>query len=196
MSPAPYAHPDFGYFCPSPGFRRKMWRVLAVIGLGVVAGSLVLRAGPRDDGALTVATATEASSGVEAMPAAEPAPAAPTAENPRADGSKTACAGHTWTYRNGKCIGARALRSLHAAIESPPIAAIPLGHGAPPAPAASPAPVQPETAAQTAAATVPAATVPAKTAPAKTVLAVAAPVAIAPSASAPTAQSMPAVQEN
>jgi hypothetical protein len=79
------------------------------------------------------------------MPTAEPAPAAATAAGPRSpERGKAACEGDTWTYLDGKCIAGRAHRARSAAaIDSPPIAAIPLGRSTPPLPAAAPAPAEP-----------------------------------------------------
>jgi hypothetical protein len=47
MSPAHRFHPEFGYFCPAPGLRRKFRIGVACIVIGVLAGAsgaLVLKA--------------------------------------------------------------------------------------------------------------------------------------------------------
>src|SRR5262245_41216944 len=47
MSPAYRTHPEFGYFCPSRGFRRKLLAALVMIALGAVA-SVVVVGGSRE----------------------------------------------------------------------------------------------------------------------------------------------------
>jgi hypothetical protein len=149
MSPAYQFHPEFGYFCPTPGFRRKLRVGLTCIILGVLAGSagtLVLKAAhdsksggsamtfvqvddPASDGHATAALAAE-----------QPAPAA-TDEKPRAaEVGKPACGGdgsvdQTWAYLDGKCAPGRTRKTR--VTRTPPqqgasIAAIPLGRTAPP----------------------------------------------------------------
>ena len=47
MSPAQRCHPEFGYFCPTPDFRRRLRKISAFTILGAIAfstGTLMLKA--------------------------------------------------------------------------------------------------------------------------------------------------------
>jgi hypothetical protein len=72
-------------------------------------------------------------------------PATPATQTPAPpEAAKSACVGERWTYLDGKCGGSRRkLSGLRGAVDVPPIATIPLGHGAPP-PAESAATPKPE----------------------------------------------------
>jgi hypothetical protein len=152
MSPAYRAHPEFGYFCPSRGFRRKLLAVLAVIALGALASAVVVGGSreSRDDASPPPAPVDAASSSAVTASAVDQATA--TAAKPgSAERPKPVCEGETWTYLDGKCIAGKAQKPRIAAIDSPPIAAIPLGRTAPPTAAAQP-PAKAERASEAAAA--------------------------------------------
>jgi hypothetical protein len=147
MSPAYRAHPEFGYLCPSPRLRRKLWMTLAASAVGVLAGAIMLSGAgePRDDTASLGLPADTASSPPAPALGAEPTTAA---SSPPPASAKTACEGQTWTYVDGKCAAGRQKPRI-AAIDAPAIAAIPLGRTAPGSAAVSVA--KPERAGETAA---------------------------------------------
>ena len=151
MAPAYRAHPEFGYFCPSRGFRRKLLAALAVIGLGALASAVVVGGSreSRDDASPPPAPINAASSNAATPPGVDQATATAARPGPT-EGHRPVCEGETWTYLDGKCITDKAQKRI-AAIDSPPIAAIPLGRTAPP-PAAAQPPAKSERASQAAAA--------------------------------------------
>src|SRR5437899_7047282 len=113
MSPAYRFHPEFGYFCPTPGFRHKLRVALLLMvigGLAGIGGALVLKAvhPPATDTALMLARVDQAQSGGDAVPAADHAEATTTGQRPRPpEGSKAACehntpVDQTWAYLDGK----------------------------------------------------------------------------------------------
>jgi hypothetical protein len=138
MSPAYRAHPEFGYFCPSRGFRRKLSAALAVIALAALAYAVVVGGSrdSRDDVSPPAAVNAESSSAATAS-AVDQAPATAARPGPT-ESPRPVCEGETWTYLDGKCIAGKAQKPRVAAIDSPPIAAIPLGRTAPPPAAAQP----------------------------------------------------------
>ena len=152
MSLAYRAHPEFGYFCPSRGFRRKLWAALAVIALGTLASAVVVGGSreSRDDASPPPAPVNAASASTPTASAVDEATAAP-AKPVSVERPKPACEGETWTYLDGKCIAGKAPKPRIATIDSPPIAAIPLGRIAPP-PAAAQLPAKAERAGEAAAA--------------------------------------------
>jgi hypothetical protein len=152
MSPAYRAHPEFGYFCPSRGFRRKLLAALAVIALGVLASAVVV-GGSReshDDASPPPAPVNAASSGAAPSSAVDQATATAARPGPT-ESPRPVCEGETWTYLDGKCIAGKAQKPRIAAIDAPPIAAIPLGRTAPP-PAATQPPAKAERTSEAAAA--------------------------------------------
>src|SRR5262245_41997387 len=152
MSPAYRVHPEFGYFCPSRGFRRKLLATLAMIALGAVA-SVVVVGGSRESGndASPPPAPVDAASASAVTPSTVAQATATAARPGPAEGSKPVCEGETWTYLDGKCIAGKAPKPRIATIDSPPIAAIPLGRTAPPSAAAQP-PAKAERAGEAAAA--------------------------------------------
>ncbi|HEY7006817.1 MAG TPA: hypothetical protein VH392_10110 [Sphingomicrobium sp.] len=138
MPPAYRAHPEFGYFCLSRGFRRKLLAALAVIGLGALASAVVVGGSreSRDDASPPAAEINAASSSASTPSAADQATVTAAKPGPT-ESHRPVCEGETWTYIDGKCIAGKAQKPRIAAIDSPPIAAIPLGRTAPP-PAAQP----------------------------------------------------------
>jgi hypothetical protein len=139
MSPAYRAHPEFGYFCPSRGFRRKLSAALAVIALGALASAVVVGGSreSRDNASPPPAPVNAASSSAATPSAVDQATATAAKPGPTVS-PKPVCEGETWTYLDGKCITGKSQKPRIAAIDSPPIAAIPLGRTAPPPAAAQP----------------------------------------------------------
>lgn len=144
MPSAHYVHPEFGYFCPTPRFRRKVRVVLACMVFGAI-GVAMLRAGhdpddsksPNSSSALMM-TRVDGGSGAEAGSQAGPAPAASALglRPALSQGPKTACEEDTWAYLDGKCIAGkeRKARVVRVPTNRPAIATIPIGRS--PAPAA------------------------------------------------------------
>jgi hypothetical protein len=148
MSLAYRAHPEFGYFCPSPRLRRKLWLALVVSAVGILAGAIVLKGGDSPDDTASLGMPMDTTSSPPApAPAVEPRTAA---SSPSPASAKTACEGETWTYLDGKCTAGKQKPRI-AAIEAPAIAAIPLGRTAPPPSTGTPL-AKPERTGETAAA--------------------------------------------
>ena len=135
MSPAHRVHPEFGYFCPTPGFRHKLRVALLFLVLGGIAGiggTLALKATHRaaTDNALMLARVDNPSSGADVIPAAEHAESATTGHQPRpSEVGKAACEDDTWAYLDGKCVAGRPrkARTARTTTKGPPMSAIPLG---------------------------------------------------------------------
>jgi hypothetical protein len=138
VPPAYDIHPEFGYFCPAPRARREL-RVAVVsilAGMAIGAAIMAIHAGQ--------AAETEAVSGNAQLKSSAPDPlAAVPAASPRIKDADNAKADPVETIKPYPMRMAR-MRSSKAA---PPIAAIALGHTAPPEPdvgAASAGPALPE----------------------------------------------------
>lgn len=135
MSPAQRFHPEFGYFCPSPGLRCKLRIAVAFIVMGVVAGAsgvLVLKAAhdPDPGRVLMIMRTDEAPASADTIPAASAAMVTPSPERLRpsegsgqprpSEGSgQAACeqdapASQTWAYLDGKCVAGRARKARAA----------------------------------------------------------------------------------
>jgi hypothetical protein len=110
MSPAHRFHPEFGYFCPTPNFRRKMRTALACMvfaAITVAIGTLVRRAA-HDQAADTALTLTRG----EASSAAGGTSPTRTGEMSRPpEGRKASCEQEAWAYLDGKCVAGRARKS-------------------------------------------------------------------------------------
>jgi hypothetical protein len=129
VSASHHVHPEFGFLCPTPRFRRRVRLVLAglvVAGLG--AGVMAATGGSKRD----------AASVAETVPVAIPAPSANvgaralvvTGSQTAAD--KPACVGDT---SSDACLSVkpRKPRMVRVATDRPAIAAVALGRSAPPA---------------------------------------------------------------
>jgi len=120
MSPARHFHPEFGYFCPSPSFRRKLRVAVACIVIGAIAGTsgvLVLKAAhdPDANRAMTFARIDDSPAGAEATSAAGQAITSGERSRPP-EAAKTGCeegasVGQTWAYLDGKCVAGRARKA-------------------------------------------------------------------------------------
>ena len=137
MSPAYRVHPEFGYFCPTPGFRHKLRVALLFLIIGGIAGiggTLALKAThrPATDNALMLARVDNPASGgdVIRIPAADHAESATTGQQPRPpEAGKAACEDDTWAYLDGKCVAGRPrkARTARTTTNGPLMSAIPLG---------------------------------------------------------------------
>jgi hypothetical protein len=138
-----YVHPEFGFFCPTPRFRR----VLRVALVGVVftaIGIAVWGATHDSDSALGVARVDAGASpaiGQEAtvvpVVAAEAKPSRTQA--PATEAAKASCAQDA--SADGKCtMGKRKMRMVRVATERPAIANLAIGRSSAPLASAEPAP--------------------------------------------------------
>jgi hypothetical protein len=158
MSSSPEFHPEFGYFCPTPQFRRIIRVACRATGFGVALGALAVLAlmprhdpdQPRTTAATTAAPIEDAAATVGARvpatilrepppPIPAPAPATPAAQAnpppaaaaPAAANAGKACKEATWPYFDSNCLwGPPAQRPARAQAPDPPVEA------APPPPAA------------------------------------------------------------
>jgi hypothetical protein len=116
-----YIHPEFGFFCPTPRFRRRLRVALACLILaGIGAAVMTTADGPKL--AAPVTRADEASI-AETTPATSLAPT--TADKP-------SCVGGTRTEGNCVSVKLRKPRMVWVANNRPAIAAVALGRSAAP----------------------------------------------------------------
>jgi hypothetical protein len=134
-----YVHPEFGFFCPSPGLRRWLRIALAAVALGGIG--LAVMATGRDSDADSVAAvaaadvraAPETSLPVTFTPVAAVAPRSSVAAGAQAAADKPSCL-DTAASVDGKCAGEkpRKPRMVRVPGNRPVIASIPLGRTAAP----------------------------------------------------------------
>jgi hypothetical protein len=132
MPTARYVHPEFGFFCPTPRFRRLF--LFAVVGMACAALGLAVWA-TRDTGSALVAhfdgnasdqvareAATLPIATAEAAPVRVEAPAATAAV-------RTSCGDDAGASTDGKCAAgkARKMRMVRVPTDRSAIASIPLG---------------------------------------------------------------------
>jgi hypothetical protein len=139
MPSARYVHPEFGYFCPTPRFRRKLRVAVACMVVGAV-GVAVLRAGPDFSSAhsptsrsAAMMARVDSGAGAEIVPEAGQASEAGTLglRPALSQGLKT-CEEDTWAYLDGKCVAGKKPRVVRVPTNRPAIATIPLGRTAGP----------------------------------------------------------------
>jgi hypothetical protein len=139
MPSAHYVHPEFGYFCPTPRFRRTLRVALACMVVGAV-GVAMLRAGPDFSVAHSPAPGSAAMMArADSGASAETVPEAGHASEAGALGLRPAlsqglktCEEDTWAYLDGKCVAGKKPRVVRVPTNRPAIAAIPLGRTAAP----------------------------------------------------------------
>ena len=137
MPPAYHLHPEFGLFCPSPGLRRKVRVALASLLFLIIVGAVALTGGrdPIIEVALPLAHDNGAPSNAQTIQTDGRATVTATAQQPRAlDSDGSTCEGDPSKCGTGRT---RRVQIPRAANEAAPIAALPLGHGAPPMPTSS-----------------------------------------------------------
>jgi hypothetical protein len=128
VSASHHVHPEFGFLCPTPRFRRRVRLVLAglvVAGLG--AGVMAAIDGPKQD-----ASFAEGVRATSPMPSATVGARALVVEGAQTAADKPACVGDT---RSDACLSVkpRKPRMVRIATDRPAIAAVALGRSAPPA---------------------------------------------------------------
>jgi hypothetical protein len=153
MPAAHNMHPEFGLLCPTPRLRRRLRIVFACMILALIGGA-VLRAAitPPSANSSSVMTAAGAEKSADTSPDAGQVPAAGLATRPSLSAGaetgavKSVCEQgsslhRTWAYLEGKCVAgkARKPRTVRAATDRPPIAAIAIGRIAAPERAGQPA---------------------------------------------------------
>ena len=136
MPASQFAHPEFGFFCPTPCFRRWLRVALACLVVAGVGATMMAGAGrPELDAA--VARVYDASI-AETVPATSSAPFAAVGmgrtviEGPHTAADKQPCVGDPRSERDCGLIKARKPRMVRVPIERPAIAAVLLGRSAPP----------------------------------------------------------------
>jgi len=131
-----YIHPEFGFFCPTPRFRRRLRVALACL---VVAGigAAMMTAADRPKFAAPVTRADEASI-AETAPATGLAPFAAVVRRllivagAQTTADKPSCVGDTRTEGNCVSVKLRKPRRVWVANDRPAIAAVALGRSAAP----------------------------------------------------------------
>jgi hypothetical protein len=131
-----YIHPEFGFFCPTPPFRRRLRVALACLVVAGVGAAVMATA----DGLKLAAAVTRAdeASIAETTPARSLAPFAtvvtrlPIVAGAQTTAGKSSCVGDTRTEGNCVSVKLRKPRMVWVANNRPAIAAIALGRSAAP----------------------------------------------------------------
>ena len=139
MPASQYVHPEFGFLCPTPRFRRRLRLALACLAVaGIGAGVLAAPGGPKLDAALT--PVDQASIG-DSIPAPSLTPFVGTqravVQGAPAAADKPSCVGDTRSERDCGLVKPRKPRMVRVPTDRPAIAAVPLGRIAPPPRASS-----------------------------------------------------------
>ena len=136
MPASHYIHPEFGFFCPTPRFRRRLRVALACL---VVAGIGAAVMGTADRPKLTAAvTRANEASIAETTPATSLAPfdavvpRLPIVAGAQTTADKPSCVGYTPTGGNCVSVKLRKPRMVWVANDRPAIAAVALGRSAAP----------------------------------------------------------------
>jgi hypothetical protein len=131
-----YIHPEFGFFCPTPRFRRRLRVALAcLVVAGVGAAVMATADGPK---LTAVVTRANEASIAETTPATSLAPFAaavlrlPVVAGAQTTADKPSCVGDARTEGNCVSVKLRKLRMVWVANNRPAIAAVALGHSAAP----------------------------------------------------------------
>jgi hypothetical protein len=131
-----YIHPEFGFFCPTPRFRRRLRVALACL---VVAGVGAAVIGTADRPKLTAAvTRADQASIADTTPATSLAPLdaavprLPSVAGAQTTADKTSCGGDTPAESNCVSVKLRKPRMVWVANHRPAIAAVALGRSAAP----------------------------------------------------------------
>ena len=133
MPASHYIHPEFGFFCPTPRFRRRLRVALACLVVAGV-GAAVMATADRPKLAAAVTRADEASI-AETTPATGLAPFAAVVSRllivagAQTTADKPSCVGESQT--EGNCVSVK-LRMVWVANDRPAIAAVAIGRSAAP----------------------------------------------------------------
>src|SRR6478672_7113617 len=122
-----YIHPEFGFFCPTPRFRRRLRVALACLVVAGV-GAAVMATADRPKLAAPVTRADEAS----LPPFAAVVPRLPIVADAQTTADKPSCVGDTRTEGNCVSVKLRKPRMVWVANHRPAIAAVALGRSAAP----------------------------------------------------------------
>jgi hypothetical protein len=131
-----YIHPEFGFFSPTPSFRRRLRVALAcLVVAGVGAAVMATADGPKL--AATVTDADEASTAettqaTSLAPFAAVIPRLPIVAGAQTTADKPSCVGDTRTEGNCVSVKLRKPRMVWVANDRPAIAAVALGRSAAP----------------------------------------------------------------
>jgi hypothetical protein len=131
-----YIHPEFGFFCPTPRFRRRLRVALACLVVAGV-GAAVMTTADRLPKLAAAVTRTDEASIADTTPATSLAlfaavvPRLPIGAGAQTTGEKPSCVGDTRTEGNCVSVKLRKPRMVWVANERPAIAAVALGRTAP-----------------------------------------------------------------
>jgi hypothetical protein len=130
-----YIHPEFGFFCPTPRFRRRLRVALAcLVVAGVGAAMMATADGPKLAAVVTradEASIAETSPATSLAPLAAVVPRLPIVAGAQTTGEKPSCVGDTRTEGNCVSVKLRKPRMVWVANDRPAIAAVALGRTAP-----------------------------------------------------------------
>src|SRR5437016_9957241 len=131
-----YIHPEFGFFCPTPRFRRRLRVALAcLVVAGVGAAVMATADGPKLAAEVTradEASIAETSPATSLAPFAAVVPRLPIVAGAQTAADKPSCLGDTRTEGNCVSVKLRKPRMVWAANDRPAIAAVALGRSAAP----------------------------------------------------------------
>jgi hypothetical protein len=131
-----YIHPEFGFFCPTPRFRRRLRVALAcLVVAGVGAAVMAKPDGPKLVAAVTragEASIAETTPAPSLAPFAAVVPRLPIVAGAQTTADKPSCVGDTRTEGNCVSVKLRKPRMVWVANNRPAIAAIALGRSAGP----------------------------------------------------------------
>jgi hypothetical protein len=131
-----YIHPEFGFFCPTPRFRRRLRVALAcLVVAGVGAAVMATADGPKLAAAVTradEASIAETTPATSLAPFAAVVPRLPIVAGAQTTADKPSCVGDTRTEDNCVSVKLRKPRMVWVANHRPAIAAVALGRNAAP----------------------------------------------------------------
>jgi hypothetical protein len=131
-----YIHPEFGFFCPAPRFRRRLRVALAcLVVAGVGAAVMATADGPKLAAAVTradEASIAETTPATSLAPFAAVVPRLPIVAGAQTTADKPSCVRDTRTEGNCVSVKLRKPRMVWVANDRPAIAAVALGRSAAP----------------------------------------------------------------
>jgi hypothetical protein len=131
-----YIHPEFGFFCPTPRFRRRLRVALAcLVVAGVGAAMMTAADGPKFAAPVTradEASIAETTPATSLAPFATVVPRLPIVAGAQTTADKPSCVGESQTEGNCVSVKLRKLRMVWVANDRPAIAAVAIGRSAAP----------------------------------------------------------------